>query len=138
MVFIKSAQEIEVDGARSERPYGKSLRAKRDVTIPAALAADIIAFGPELCFTNAKGGYLRRNAFRSGFWLPAIRKAGVPGLRVHDCRHSHASWLANDPRIALAVIRDRLGHSDLSVTSRYVHVLPGDGDLCLAALGEAS
>jgi integrase len=129
---------IEVRGERSERPYGKSQKATRDITVPEALALDLMAFGPELCFTNARGGYLRRNAFRSGFWLPAIKKAGVPPLRVHDCRHSHASWLANDPRIAPALVRDRLGHSDLSVTSRYIHVMPGDGDPCLAVLGEAA
>lgn len=129
---------IEVDGARSERAYGKSARAQRDVSIPPALAADLMAYGTGLCFTNARGGYLRRNAFRSGFWLPAIRKAGVPGLRVHDARHSHASWLCSDPRIPLAVVRDRLGHSSLTVTSRYVHVLPGDSDLCLSALEGAA
>jgi len=129
---------IEVRGARSERPYGKSQNASRDITIPKTLAADLMAFGPELCFTNAKGDFLRRNAFRSGFWLPAIRKAGADGLRVHDCRHSHASWLANDPRIAVAVVRDRLGHSSIAVTSRYIHVMPDGDDPCLAVLGEAA
>ena len=128
---------IEVDGARSERPYGKSLRAKRDITISAALAADLMAFGPELCFTNARGGYLRRNAFRSGFWLPAIRKAGVPSLRVHDCRHSAISWWANSG-IQLSAVRDRAGHSNISVTSRYIHTMPGDDDPFLAVLGEAA
>ena len=129
---------IEVCGERSERPYGKSQKATRDITLPPVLAADLMASGPELCFTNSRGGFLRRNAFRSGFWLPAIRKAGIDGLRVHDCRHSHASWLANDPRIALAVVRDRLGHSSIAVTSRYIHVMPGGDDPCLAVLGEAA
>jgi integrase len=128
---------IEVDGARSERPYGKSLRAARDISIPPALAADLMAFGPDLCFTNARGGYLRRNAFRSGFWLPAIRRAGVPGLRVHDARHSTISWWAA-AGIPLAAVWDRAGHSNISVTSRYIHVLPTDDDPFLAVLGVAS
>jgi integrase len=127
---------IEVDGERSERPYGKSLRAKRDITVPAALAADIMAFGPELCFTNARGGFLRRNAFRSGFWLPAIEKAGIPGLRVHDCRHSAISWWASSG-IDLAAVRDRAGHSNISITSRYIHTMPTDNDPFLAMLEAA-
>jgi integrase len=129
---------IEVRGERSERPHGKSQKAQRDITIPAPLAAELMAFGAALCFTNARGGYLRRSAFRAAFWIPATRKADVTGLRVHDMRHSHASWLANDPRVPIAAVRDRLGHSSIAVTSRYVHVMPGDADPCLAALGEVA
>jgi integrase len=117
------------------RNYGKSAKATRAIPIFEELALELMAFGDKLCFTNAKGGYLRRSDFRSGVWMPAVKKAGIPRLRVHDTRHSHASWLANfnDPPVPLAAVRDRLGHSSLAVTSRYVHVMPGD-DPCLAAL----
>ena len=54
-----------------------------------------MAFGANLCFLNARGGFLRRNCFRSEYWLRAVRKAGIPGLRVHDMRHSAISWWAN-------------------------------------------
>lgn len=118
---------IEVAGERSERPYGKSARATRDITIPEALALDLMAFGPELCFTNAVGGYLRRNAFRKGFWLPAIRKARMPGLRVHDMRHSAISWWCS-AGIPLPRVMYRAGHANISTTSRYVHPLPADDD----------
>jgi hypothetical protein len=57
----------------------------RDITIPESLALELMAFGTDLCFTNVRGGYLRRNCFRSEYWLRAVRKAGIPGLRVHDC-----------------------------------------------------
>jgi integrase len=119
------------------RNYGKSVRAKRDITIPEALARDLMAYGDTLCFANIKGGWLRRSDFRQHAWKPAVKAAGIPGLRVHDTRHSHASWLANDPRVPLANVRDRLGHSSIAVTSRYVHVMPGD-DPCLTALQEAA
>ena len=115
---------------------GKSTRATRDITIPEALALELMQFGSRLCFTNTVGGWLRRADFRQRAWKPAVEKAEVPGLRVHDTRHSHASWLANDPRVPLAAVRDRLGHSSLTTTSRYVHVI-GD-DPCLTALGEAA
>jgi integrase len=119
-----------------EKPYGKSARSVRDISIPAALALELMAFGERLCFTNTVGGYLRRADFRQRAWMPAVRAAGISGLRVHDTRHSHASWLANDPRVPLAAVRDRLGHSSLTTTSRYVHTM-GD-DPCLTALGEAA
>jgi integrase len=119
------------------RPYGKSAKAKRDITIPEALALDLMAYGDTLCFANTKGGYLRRSDFRYFVWKPAVKKAGVPGLRIHDTRHSHCSWLCNDPRVPLAAVRDRLGHSSIAVTSKYIHVLPGD-DPCLTALVEAA
>lgn len=127
----------QVSGTHTERPYGKSPKAKRDITVPEALALELMTYGNRLCFTNARGGYLRRSDFRACFWKPACKKAGIPALRVHDCRHSHASWLANDPRVPLAAVRDRLGHSSLAVTSRYVHVI-GDDDPCLTVLGEAA
>jgi integrase len=119
-----------------EKPYGKSAKSTRDITIPEALALDLMNAGGKLCFANMIGGYLRRADFRRRAWMPAVKKAGVQGLRVHDTRHSHASWLANDPRVPLAAVRDRLGHTSLTTTSRYVHVI-GD-DPCLAALGEAA
>ena len=93
-------------------------------------------FGDKLCFTNTIGGYLHRANFRTRVWKPAVTTAGIPGLRIHDTRHSRASWLANDPRVPLAAVRDRLGHTSLTTTSRYVHVI-GD-DPCLAALGVAA
>lgn len=51
------------------------------------------------------------------------RKAiAMPDLRIHDLRHTFASWLAEDPTIALTTIRDILGHSNLRMTDRYVHL----------------
>lgn len=126
------------DGGRGHvwiytKDYGKSAKSIRDITIPAALAGELMAFGDSPCFTSSRGGHLRRADFRSRHWKPACKAVGIPALRVHDTRHSHASWLANDPRVPLAAVRDRLGHSSLSVTSKYIHVM-GDDDPCLTAL----
>lgn len=127
----------ETRGVFTVKPYGKTDAAMRDITVPADLAADLMAFGDQTCFTNARGSYIRRSDFRSCVWVPAVRAAGLPALRVHDARHSHASWLASDPAVPLRAVRDRLGHSNLTITSRYVHAMPGEDDPCLKALGGA-
>jgi integrase len=127
----------EVGNKFTERGYGKTTAAMRDITIPGDLARELAAAGKELCFTGPRGGYLRRSTFRSLYWLPATGKAGVPGLRVHDMRHSAISWWANSG-IPLADVRDRAGHSNISVTSRYIHTMPGEADPFAAFFGEAA
>lgn len=47
-----------------------------------------------------------------------------PRPRIHDARHTHASWLIAQG-IRLEVIRDRLGHDDIQTTIRvYSHLMP--------------
>ncbi len=54
----------------------------------------------------------------------AVRDAGLPVIRLHDLRHTHASHMlaTTDVRTVAA----RLGHSDRRMTLRvYAHVMPG-------------
>jgi len=48
------------------------------------------------------------------------------GTRTHDTRttvrHTHASWLI-DQGVDLERVRHRLGHGDLTTTTRYVKIL---------------
>lgn len=52
-------------------------------------------------------------------------KAGMMHVRFHDLRHTAASWWAQ-AGANLAIIRDLLGHANLTVTSRYTHLLTSD------------
>jgi len=56
-----------------------------------------------------------------------------PEIRFHDLRHTYASWLAKK-NVPLTVIRDLLGHCNLSVTSRYAHLQGQHADLIEKAL----
>ncbi len=52
-------------------------------------------------------------------------KAGIPKIRVHDLRHSHASLLIEQGISPLA-IADRLGHENVQTTLNvYSHLYPG-------------
>lgn len=67
-------------------------------------------------------------------WEWACRRAGVPKLRIHDCRHTVASLLVSNGA-SLAVVGAILGHSNPSVTARYAHLL--DDPLRAALAGVA-
>ena len=72
-------------------------------------------------------------AIRKNF--EAARKAmRRPDIRFHDLRHTFASWLIQDPSIPLGVIRDTLGHSNLSVTNKYSHLRPESLNVIKGAL----
>ena len=53
----------------------------------------------------------------------ATEKAGLPRIRVHDLRHSHVSLLI-DLRFPAPAIAERIGHSSISVTYTYAHLVP--------------
>jgi len=56
-----------------------------------------------------------------GTWNKARTEAGLPGLRIHDLRHSMASNMVNSGR-SLYEVAKVLGHSQLSTTQRYSHL----------------
>lgn len=49
----------------------------------------------------------------------ARKAAGLPHIRLHDLRRSYASWLLQGGA-DLGAVRDLLGHSSITMTSRYV------------------
>jgi integrase len=54
-------------------------------------------------------------------WNTARTRAGMPDLRMHDLRHSFASFLINSGR-SIYEVQNILGHSQLSTTQRYAHL----------------
>jgi site-specific recombinase XerD len=55
----------------------------------------------------------------------ALLAAGIDNFRWHDLRHTFATWLGHSGA-PLEVIRDQLGHSSISVTQKYRHVIRGE------------
>jgi integrase len=53
-------------------------------------------------------------------WAAILKAAGVPHHGVHSQRHTAATVLI-DEGIALTVVQEMLGHSDIRITRGYVH-----------------
>jgi integrase len=73
-----------------------------------------------LVFCNPDGSAIPPNRF-SVMWDRAVKRAGLPKVRFHTLRHSHASALI---RAGLDVVRvsRQLGHSKPTITlSTYAH-----------------
>lgn len=62
------------------------------------------------------------------------KAAGLPHIRIHDYRHSHASLLANEG-INIQEIARRLGHSNVQITWKtYSHLYPREEERALGIL----
>jgi len=56
-------------------------------------------------------------------WQRIRTRAGLPDLRLHDLRHSFASFLVNKG-VSLYVVQGLLGHAHTRYTQRYAHLTP--------------
>ncbi|WJJ94710.1 site-specific integrase [Neopusillimonas aromaticivorans] len=76
----------------------------------------------EWVFPNPQTGkpyYSCRNA-----WVTAREKAGLPGLRMHDLRHTYASMML-DSGSDIVDVQQALGHTQLKTTAGYLHLTEG-------------
>lgn len=73
-------------------------------------------------------------------WDRARRRAGLAEVRIHDLRHSFASFLINNGR-SLYEVQRILGHTQIRTTQRYSHLAPetliAAADTAVEALGDA-
>lgn len=61
----------------------------------------------------------------------AIQASGVPEIRIHDLRHSHASFLISK-NVNIVAVSKRLGHEDINTTlSIYTHLMKESEDYLL-------
>lgn len=56
-------------------------------------------------------------------WLRIKERAGLSDLRLHDLRHSFASFLVNSG-VSLYIVQGLLGHAHARYTQRYAHLTP--------------
>ncbi|MDD7833942.1 tyrosine-type recombinase/integrase [Paenarthrobacter sp. AB444] len=82
----------------------------------------------DLLFSTPKGERIVHKLYWHHFWVPAVKAAQLRGLRkdprIHDLRHTHASWLIQDG-VPIFTISRRLGHASIKTTEQvYGHLMP--------------
>jgi len=136
----------------------KTKRARRTVSLPDELVDVLLPLvagrAPDaLLFTNTVGKQLSSSRFWTTTWTPALDAACKPTLadgspdpdaprltkrpRVHDLRHTHASWMIA-AGTDLFVLQRRLGHESITTTTEtYAHLLPDQQRAAADAAGRA-
>ncbi|MCR6706529.1 MAG: site-specific integrase [Cellulomonas sp.] len=87
-----------------------------------------------LVVTSVEGSVMDSGRFRTQ-WDAACRAAGVGHVRIHDLRHTYASWLLQ-AGVSLAEVGRLLGHESPLTTQRYAHLAETPSAQVLAALGQ--
>lgn len=95
------------------------LREHRDIQYQQMLTADSEWEDTGLVFCQWNGRPIDPRADWEE-WGTILTAAGLPHRRLHAMRHSAAS-IALDEGVALAVVQEMLGHSDIRVTRSYSH-----------------
>lgn len=80
-----------------------------------------------------EGGAMDGHNFGRRDWADAVVLAGVGHVRLHDLRHTYASWLVQDG-ISLQEVQRLLGHASIVTTQRYAHLGTSQHARTLAAL----
>jgi len=99
------------DGRVKKYPKGRKIR---DVPIPEWVVAEIkpyVKAGNEFVFMRTNSSNWRRDV-----WGPLNT-----GGRIHDLRHTYASWLLQSG-VEIAKVSKLMGHSSIRVTERYAHL----------------
>ncbi len=119
----------------------KTAKARRTVALSPALIEELHRhrdaqtrnrdlWGPEyedrdLVFCQSNGKPLHAHNLVERDFKRLIQRTGLPRIRFHDLRHSHATHLLR-AGVHPKVVQERLGHSTPAFTlAVYSHVLPG-------------
>lgn len=114
--------DVDLKRGAATLPHSKTGRSYRAIGAP---AAELLASLPRL----EGSPYVFPSSMRPGHHLTEIRKtwesvrrdAGLEDVRLHDLRHSLASWAVGGGS-SLYVVGSLLGHVHAQTTQRYAHL----------------
>lgn len=119
-VRIQRAWKKTDDGWELGAP--KTRRSVRTINIPPTVL-DQLDCTREWLFTSTRGTPIRSYGWRENVWYPSVTRSGiVKRPRIHDLRHTCASWMIQ-AGIPLPVIQQHLGHESITTTvNTYGHL----------------
>jgi integrase len=115
----------------------KTNKSIRTINVPTSVL-DGLDYSHEFLFTTITGEPVRLSNFHTQVWTPGLAKARADGLtkrpRIHDLRHSCASWLIQS-HTPLAVVQAHLGHESIEITvGTYGHLDRSAGQVAADAI----
>ncbi|HEY8589484.1 MAG TPA: site-specific integrase, partial [Naasia sp.] len=118
--------EVWDDRNRALKAYPKGRQA-RDVPLPSWVEQEIAPHlqGRAGHALTLNGSVLDYHNWRSRWWAPALERAEIGELTIHDLRHTYASMLIQRG-VSLAEVGRLLGHKSPQTTQRYAHLAETD------------
>lgn len=122
-------------GSGYELGAPKTKKSVRTINVPASVL-DQLDYTGEWLFTGSNGDPVRLYSWRANVWYKSLAK--VEGLarrpRIHDLRHTCASWLIQ-AGVPLPVIQAHLGHESIKTTvDRYGHLDRSSHEVAASAI----
>jgi integrase len=119
----------------------KTVSARRSIAMSPELVLELKKWrlacpkgGRELVFCNRNGSALFESNVYSQGLRPALRRAGLREITLHELRHGFGSILIS-AGVSIKTVQVAMGHSSPSVTLQvYTHMLPGDGETVARAM----
>ena len=91
---------------------------------------------PGLVFVNKDGRMMNYYHLLPRVLHPALVKAGLRRIRIHDLRHTFASLLLQNGE-SLVYVKEQMGHSSIKITvDTYGHLIPGANRQAVAKLDD--
>ena len=118
--------DIDTTAGRWVKPATRTKQRKRHVVALSDMAVRVLQRletrkRSEYVFPAPGDASQPRGDKLKAFWRQVRKNCALPDVRLYDCRHSFASWLAMSGA-SMVDIGAQLGHSKLQTTKRYVHL----------------
>ena len=118
---FKSTKTEKARAVRLPKFAVDELRRRKREQAEALLVLGIRQSGETLVCARQDGEPKKPDSLTNEF-VHLVRKAGVPRVRFHDLRHSHATQLLSSG-VHPKIVQERLGHSSITMTlDLYSHV----------------
>ncbi len=101
----------------------KTSNSVRRVDLPDKIASLLSNIEKDSEFVFSDNGHPISAKTVFGNWKKVLNANGIPYKKFHTCRHTYATMLLTKG-VDLKTVQDLMGHSDITITQIYLHVLP--------------